>query len=102
MDGCIPREECNACKELYDAKIDGVDGRLRLVEEDVKQIHALAISVEKMAVSIQHMTDELAKHGEKLSVIEAEPGNKWKQATWLVIAAVIGAAVSYLITHVGL
>ena len=102
MEGCIQREECKACKDLYDAINEGQNKRLDVLEADTKQIHALAISVEKMAVSLDHMAQELTRQGEKLAAIEAEPGKKWKQAVWIVIAALIGMMLSLLFTKVGL
>lgn len=102
MEECILRRECDACKDLYDAKIDGLDGRLKIVEEDVKQIHSLAISVEKMAVSLEHMAEELKKQGQRLNDIEAEPAKNWKNIVWYVITFAVGAVLTFAITHVGL
>ena len=101
-DQCIPRRECDACKEKYDEINYGQNKRLDALEESVKQIHALAIAVEKMTLSIEQMTKELTKQGERLAEIEKEPALKWKQASWLVIAGLIGAVLSYLVTHIGL
>lgn len=102
MENCIQREECKACKELYDAINDGQNRRLDALEVDAKQIHELAISVGKMAVCLEQMARELQKQGEKLAVIEAEPGNKWKQAVWIVIAGLIGAVLSWFISRLGM
>lgn len=102
MDNCIQREECNACKELYDTKIDAIDNRLVKVESSVEQLHALTVSVEKMAVSLEQMAKELEKQGAKLDEIEAEPAKKWKNAVWLICAGIIGAVLSYIFTHIGL
>lgn len=102
MDNCIQRQECDTCKELYDAKIEALDDRLSNVESDVKQITTLAIAVEKMAVSLEQMAKELERQGKRLELIEAEPAEKWKKAAWLVVAGLIGAVLSYLFTHIGL
>ena len=102
MEDCIARRECDACKDLYDAKIEGIDGRLKIVEEDVKQIHALAISVEKMAVSLEHMAEELKKQGRRLNDIETEPAKNWKSLIWYAVTFVIGAVLTFVFTHIGL
>ena len=101
MDNCIQRQECDTCKDLYDAKIDALDDRLSNVESDVKQIQALAIAVEKMAVSLEQMAKELERQGKRLETIENEPAEKWKKAVWLVVAGLIGAALSFMLTHLG-
>ena len=102
MENCITRTECDVCKELYDQKIDAIDDRLKEVEVSVKQIHALTVAVEKMAVSLEQMARQLEKQGEKLEAIESEPGQKWKNAVWLVVAGLIGAALSLFLSRIGL
>ncbi len=102
MDNYIPRPECDACKSIYDAKIDAIDDRLSNVETDVKQVHALAISVEKMAGSLEHMAKELEKQGKRLEAMESQPAENWKKLIWIVIAGVVGAVLAHLMTHFGL
>lgn len=102
MDDCITKRECDTCKVLYDEKIDAIDDRLKEVEASVKQIHELTVSVREMAVSVQQMAKQLEKQGLKLEAIEAEPAQKWKSAVWLVLAGLIGAALSYFVSRLGL
>lgn len=102
MDDCITRQECRTCQDKYDAENDRQNHRLTALEEDVKQIHSLAISVEKMAVSLEQMTKELAKQGQKLEAIEAEPAKKWEQAVSIVISVVITAVVTFFLTRMGM
>lgn len=102
MDDFIPRKECDTCKELYDAKIDAIDDRLKGVETDVKQIHDLTVSIKAMAVSLDQMAKELEKQGKQLEALHAEPAEKWKNAVWLVIAGLIGVALSLFYAKVGM
>ena len=76
--------------------------RLDALEENVKQIQSLTISVEKMAVSIEQMTKELSKQGERLEAIEKEPAQKWKQASWIVLSVILTAFITFALTKVGL
>ena len=109
MEECIPRAECNACKNLYDAKIDKLDQRIDTVdhrvdtlEDSYKQIHSLALSIERMSESLKSMAKELEKQGEKLEAIEAEPGQKWKQATWIVLSVILTAVITLALSRIGL
>ena len=102
MEDYIPRKECDTCKELYDAKIGAIDERLKDVENDVKQIHDLTVSIKAMAVSLDQMAKELEKQGKQLEALRAEPAEKWNNAVWLVVAGIIGAALSLFFSKVGI
>ena len=76
--------------------------RISDLEENVKQIQELTVSVREMAVNIGQMTRELSKQGERLEAIEKEPAQNWKQASWIVIALILGALVTLALTKIGL
>ena len=101
MEDCINRAFCTACQEKYDAINDAQNKRLDALEENVKQIQALTISVREMAVNIGQMTKELSKQGERLEAIEKEPAQKWKQATWIVLSVIITAMATLALTRLG-
>ena len=100
MDECITRTECKTCQDKYDAENDRQNHRISAVEQDIKQLHSLTVSVEKMAVSLEQMAKQLEKQGEKLEAIEAEPAQKWKNAVWLVVAGLIGAALTMMLSGI--
>lgn len=70
--------------------------RLEALEQTVKEIQRLTISVERMAVSTEQMAKELAQQGQRLDAIEREPATKWKNAVWIVVSAVLAAAIGAL------
>lgn len=100
MDECITRTECKICQDKYDAENDRQNHRISALEQDIKQLHSLTVSVEKMAVSLEQMAKQLEKQGEKLEAIEAEPAQKWKNAVWLVVAGLIGAALTMMLSGI--
>lgn len=102
MEDCISRVECKTCQDKYDEINNMQNKRLDALEENVKQIQSLTISVEKMAVSIEQMTKELSKQGERLEAIEKEPAQKWKQASWIVLSVILTAFITFALTKVGL
>lgn len=71
--------------------------RIDKLEETVKEIQRLTIAVERMAVSMEAMTKEIASQGQRLDAIEKEPADKWKNAVWIVVSALIAAAVGALV-----
>ena len=70
--------------------------RIDKLEETVKEIQRLTVAVERMAVSMEAMTKEIASQGQRLDAIEKEPADKWKNAVWIVVSALIAAAIGAL------
>lgn len=102
MEDCISRQECKVCQEKYDEINNNQNRRLDALEENVKQIQSLTVSVERMALSIEQMTKELSKQGQRLEAIEKEPAQKWKQAVSIVISVVITAVTTFFLVRMGL
>ena len=75
--------------------------RLELVEESVRQISDLTISVKEMAVNMGNMLKELEKQGERLEKLEQEPAEAHRQIKMAMITAAIstimGAVIGALI-----
>lgn len=71
--------------------------RLELLESAQRETRQLVISVEKMALSVESMAKELEHQGQRLDRIEAEPGDNWKRAVWIVVTALISAALGYFL-----
>ena len=79
-----------------DAENQMQNQRIDKLEETVKEIQRLTIAVERMAVSMEAMTKEIASQGQRLDAIEKEPADKWKNDVWIVVSALIAAAVGAL------
>lgn len=52
---------------------------MTILEDSVRQIGALATSVEKLAVSMQSMLKEQEKQGKRLEALEGRDGEKWRK-----------------------
>ena len=71
--------------------------RLELVEESVRQISDLTISVKEMAVNMGNMLKELEKQGERLEKLEQEPAEAHRQIKMAMITAIISTVVGAVI-----
>ena len=74
---------------------DRQNKRLGVVEESMKEFNRLALQIERIAVSIQQMTEEISKQGTRLESIESKPAKRWDALIGGLIgaiAAAIGAA----------
>ena len=76
--------------------------RISNLEDTVKQVQELTVSVREMAVNIGQMTKELSKQGERLEAIEKEPAQKWKQASWIAVSVIVTALVTLALARMGL
>ena len=75
--------------------------RLTILEESVRQINDLTVSVKEMAVNMGNMLKELERQGERLEVLEKEPAENHKQIKMAMVTAAIstimGAVIGALI-----
>jgi len=93
----ITREEHEAVISRIDAEDARQDHRLEKLEATVENIAKLTIAVEKLAISMDKMAKEQEKMTTRISKLEAEPGENWHKAVWIVLTALIGAAVGYFL-----
>ncbi len=78
------------------------DKRLDGLEERYRQIQDLNTSVQRIAISIEVMTKELSKQGERLEAIEKEPAANWKKFLWMLFSALVGALLVVVGQSIGL
>lgn len=95
--------------EVFDAKLARVDDensrqnqRIELLEKNSASLNDLVVSVRELAISVKQMQEELRRHGQRLEAIEKEPGEKWKKLTWLIVTGLVGAAVGFFLSKLGL
>ena len=70
--------------------------RMSEQEEQGKSLTSLALSVQKMALSMESMIDEQKKQGERLSKLEAEPAERWSSMTRTIFNTMVGAGAGAL------
>lgn len=71
--------------------------RLNNLEDTMRQLTDLTVAVREMATNMAAMKDTLEAQGKRLEEIEKEPGQNWKKAVWIIIAAVIGFGIHALL-----
>ena len=103
MDGnYITRQEHEEFARRQDAENERQNRRIQLLEDNLRQINALTVSVEKMAVNMENMLAEQQRQGDRLEDLEKEPAETNRQIKIAVITSVIGtvagAAVMAILT----
>lgn len=72
--------------------------RLELLEESVKSIQDLTVSVHMLAHDMKQMLEEQKEQGKRLDKLEQEPANAWKQVKTTIITAVVSTIAGGLAT----
>lgn len=102
MDETISRAEHEEFKRRMEEENRRQDKRIELLEETTAEIHDLATSVAKMAVSMENMLTEQKQQGARLETLEARDGEMWRKVTGYVLTAIIGIVVGFVFTQVGM
>lgn len=71
--------------------------RLDMLEESLKKLNDLTLTVGKMAVSLESMAKELEKQGRRLEEIEKTPVGRWNTLVSAVIGALVAAAITFFL-----
>lgn len=76
--------------------------RLDKLEAAMNRIEGLTLAIEKMAVSINTMTDEIKSQGARLTAIEAKPAKRWESLVTDIIKLLVAAVVGFLLAKIGM
>lgn len=104
MENTMNRQEHDGFHKEFAERIDAENARqnrrLDLLEKNINHINDLTISVEKMAVNMGNVLEELKRQGERLEELENEPAESYNQIKTTVITSLIGTIVGAVVTAV--
>ena len=100
MDTPITRAEHEEFRRRLEEENRRQDKRIGLLEENTKQIGALTISVEKLALSIESMVKEQEQRGRRLQALESRDGEKWRKLMGYIATALTSGAVTLLLSQI--
>lgn len=96
-------------KAEYDERMKRIDDeqnrqnhRIGKLEDVFETINELTSSVRELAITMAAMQKELEKQGQRLEVIEKEPGDKWKALMKTALTVLVTAVLTYLLSRAGL
>ena len=76
--------------------------RLKALERAVDENRDLALSIERLTMSVKSMVEEQKSQGERLEALESRDGEKWRKAASYVLTTIIGIMVGYIFKHLGM
>ena len=90
-------------KELHDESIRRIDdendrqnARLSALEQGLKEVNKITVSIERLTANIETMTDEIKKQGIRLDEIEKKPAKRWDAVISAVISGVVGLLIGLM------
>ena len=86
--------------ENHDQQITSLKHRMDEQEEQGKSLSSLALSVQKLALSMESMIEEQKNQGARLAKLEAEPAERWSSMTRTIFNTMVGAMAGALATGV--
>ena len=73
--------------------------RLEVLEEKQTQIAELVASVQVLAANVENIAKEINEQGLRLKEIEGIPKKRWETVIACIITGLVGAAITYFLTH---
>ena len=102
MDTPITRAEHEEFRKRLEAEDSRLNARLKIVENDLKDIKDLTASVEKLAVNMENMMKVQERQNTRLKALEGRDGEMWRKVTGYVITAVISLILGFVFSKIGL
>lgn len=100
MDEPISRAEHEEFAKRIDAQEKRQDKRLEMLENTVREIGALTVSVQKLAQSLELMVKEQEQQGKRLQALESRDGEKWRKLMGYIATALTSGAVTLLLSQI--
>lgn len=102
MDDAITRAEHAADIKRLEAEETRQNHRIDKLEDTTQKINDLVVSIKELSVNMAAMQGTLKTLADRLTAIEEEPADKWRKAVWVVVVAVISAAVGAALRSIGM
>lgn len=100
MDEPISRCEHEEFAKRIDAQEKRQDKRLEMLENTVREIGALTLSVQRLAQSLESMVEEQERQGRRLQALEDRDGEKWRKLMGYIATALTSGAVTLLLSQI--
>ena len=75
--------------------------RIADLEVTVRQINNLTLSVQKLAINMEHMLVNQTEQNKRLEELENRDGEMWRKVTGYVLTTIIGIAIGFLAKQIG-
>lgn len=96
-DEYITRNEHTAFAADVDHEQNRQNKRIEALEVTVRQINDLTLSVQKLAINMEHMLVNQTEQNKRLEELENRDGEKWRSISMYVLTAIVGAVLGFIL-----
>ena len=101
-DEYLRRHEHEAFAKGVDREQVRQNKRIADLEVTVRQINNLTLSVQKLAINMEHMLVNQTEQSKRLGELENRDGEKWRSISMYVLTVVVGAVLGFALQQVGI
>ena len=95
-------EEIAVKIEGHEHELKSLKHRMDNQEEESRSIQQLVISVERIALSTEHIMQEQEEQGMRLKVLEGRDGDMWRKVVGHIVTVVTGIVIGYVFKQIGM
>ena len=99
MEEYVSRAEHTEFSRRIEQENERQNHRLANLESAMNQLSELVASVKVLAVNVENIAKEINEQGVRLKEIEGEPAKKWTLIVSSLITGIVGAIITYVVTH---
>ena len=98
MEQYLEVEVHNEFAKRMEAEHDRQNQRIKSLEDSVKETRSLAMSVERLAMSVQNMVEVQKTQNDRLETLESRDGEMWRKVIGYVITTIVGLVIGFVWT----
>ena len=102
MDGPITRAEHDEFAKRIEENHDRINTRLKLLEDQTKQMTDIAVSVKELAMSVKQMAEEQKSQNNKIEKLESRDGEMWRKVVGYIVTAIVGILIGFVFQQIGM
>lgn len=102
MDSPITRAEHEEFRRRMEEEHNRQNSRIKLLEEQTKQVTDIAISVRELALSVKQMAETQKEQSEKLEKLEERDGEMWRKVVGYIVTAIVGIIIGFVFKQIGM
>ena len=102
MEDYVTRKEYEEHNRRMEDEHNRQNHRIGAVEDTVRQIGELTISVKEMAISVKNMSEEQKALRTDMEEVKNRDGQRWRKAISHIIDVALGVLVGYILKLIGI